>query len=230
MSISQGCRIVQAIDEIFGYRISMKRFARYLDAAGDDVALARILYEWNVELSAELFKLLSTVELILRNALSSSLSALHRSRGGDGNWLLNHAFGLTPHHKRHGDDAIARLSRRGQTLTLDSMIPELNFGFWRYLLAKRYIAKFWAAAFRNELPGVGNDEVRGFVSRVGRLHEIRNRIAHHVPIFGRRLDLGHRDCLLVLGAVCPVTAAWAEGVGRLPEVLAARPLSQIPAG
>lgn len=201
----------------------MKRFARYLDAAGNDVALAREFYEWNVELSAELFKLLSMVEVVLRNALSSTLFELHGSRGGDGNWLLDPAFVLTPHHKRHVDDAVARLSRRGQNLTLDSIIPELNFGFWRYLLTKRYIAQFWAAAFRNGLPGVGNNEVRGFAGRVGRLHEIWNRIAHHEPIFGRRLDLDLRDCLLVLGAVCPVTAQWAAGASRIPAVLANTP-------
>ena len=177
-----------------------------------------------MDLSAELFKLLSTVEVILRNAMALGLSELHRSRGGDGNWLLDPAFVLTPHHKVHVNDAIERLSRRGQILTLDSMIPELNFGFWRYLLAKRYVAKFWAGAFRYGLPGVGNDQVKSFVARVGRLHEIRNRIAHHEPIFGRRLDLDHRDCLLVLGAVCPVTAQWAEGISRIPEVLANTPL------
>lgn len=177
-----------------------------------------------MDLSAELFKLLSTVEVILRNAMALSLAELHRSRGGDGNWLLDPGFVLTPLHKVHVDDAAERLSRRAQVLTLDSLIPELNFGFWRYLLAKRYIAKFWAGAFCHGLPGVGNDQVKGFVARVGRLHEIRNRIAHHEPIFGRRLDLDHRDCLLVLGAVCPVTAQWAEGISRIPEVLANTPL------
>ena len=42
-------------------------------------------------------------------------------------------------------------------------------------------------------------------------------------IFKRKLELDYRDCLMVIGAVCPVTARWTEGQSRVPQVLAVRP-------
>ena len=94
-------------------------------------------------------------------------------------------------------------------------------------MTARYRANLWPTVRRSFSGFVPGQEAVLF-ARIARLHEIRNRIAHHEPIFGRRLDLDHRDCLLVLGAVCPVTAAWAKEVSRLPEVLAVRPFGAPP--
>lgn len=55
------------------------------------------------------------------------------------------------------------------------------------------------------------------------LHALRNRLAHHEPVFGRNLAQDWNDVLLVGGAICPQVQVWIQQTSRVPAVLAARP-------
>jgi hypothetical protein len=59
------------------------------------------------------------------------------------------------------------------------------------------------------------------------LHLLRNRIAHHEPIYRRDLTHDWHDLLHVSGAICSHVQAWILQSGRVPAVLAARPTSVV---
>lgn len=180
-------------------------------------------FRWHQAVSVELFGLVGIVELALRTTINEQMQGWHRESFGDGLWFDRAGDFLDIHGVQDIEVARSRLRAKRREATSDRLVAELNFGFWRYLLSNRYRTILWPT-LRRGFPHIPTGSEKTLFSRVGRIHDLRNRIAHHEPIFGRRLDLDHRDCLLVLGAVCPVTAQWAEGISRIPEVLANTPL------
>jgi hypothetical protein len=68
------------------------------------------------------------------------------------------------------------------------VIAELNFGFWRYLSTAAHHYPLWIPYLYNAFkPGT----VRQAVDKpVGRLHRLRNRIAHHEPLLHRNKATG----------------------------------------
>jgi hypothetical protein len=59
---------------------------------------------------------------------------------------------------------------------------------------------------------------------VVRLHEFRNRIAHHERIWNQPLRALHTDTLTLLSYVDVDLAHWVAEQSRVPELLAACPI------
>lgn len=115
--------------------LSQERLAPYLHATNGDLTGAVRLYEWNLAVSGALYEALSILEVVLRNALSTQLAIHHGNLAG--HWYDDPLDLLSD--LAHEDIAIAR--RRARKLrhreTPGRVIAELNFGFWKFLLAKR---------------------------------------------------------------------------------------------
>lgn len=121
-----------------GTAFSNGRLARYVGAMNSNLANAVRLYEWNVAVSGAFYEALGTLEVVLRNALSERLAAQYGTLAGQ--WYDDR---LGFHSVQAADDiAVARYRvaklRRGEAP--GRVIAELNFGFWSFLLAKRYEA------------------------------------------------------------------------------------------
>ena len=52
------------------------------------------------------------------------------------------------------------------------------------------------------------------------LHLLRNRIAHHEPIYNRPLTVLHTLALTTAGWICPTTEQWISTRSRVPALLA----------
>lgn len=105
------------------------------------------------------------------------------------------------------------------------VIAELSFGFWRYLVAKRYQATAWPAlqkAFPLHPDGSAAPRV-DIDDRMQRIHVLRNRIAHHEPIFRRNVAHDYADMLTLVGWVSREASDWVEELSRVPTMLAQRP-------
>ena len=63
----------------------------------------------------------------------------------------------------------------------------------------------------------------GLHSSLENLRTLRNRIAHHEPIFDRQLEQDYKVTMAVLGGLSPITLQWIKHHCRVPEVLAVRP-------
>ncbi|HEX6682489.1 MAG TPA: hypothetical protein VF062_06815 [Candidatus Limnocylindrales bacterium] len=203
-------------------RLSAERFARYEAIAGG-LAPAVELYEWNMRAAAEFHRLLHGVEVILRNALHEQMSGWHHGLGLPGMWF-DDPLGLLE-AKAHDDIAVARrrIVQQGRVVAPGRLVSELTFGFWRYLLAGRYETQLWTPALRHAFPHLATRRRADVARPVERLHHLRNRIAHHEPIYPRRLDLDERDALAVVAAICGESRNWLEGIGSVAGVLDARP-------
>ncbi|MFZ9398938.1 MAG: hypothetical protein ACO28Q_10210 [Ilumatobacteraceae bacterium] len=174
-------------------------------------------------MSAALFEVIGHVEVILRNAIHTSMSAWGSSHGFGSNWYDNSHGLLGTSSMTDISRAIERLRRSGKSASPDRLVSELNFGFWRYLLSGRYRSSLWALAMRNAFPHAEPASFEKLFNRVRRLHLIRNRVAHHEPIFSRRIDLVLLDAYLVVRAIDPEIERWVRERSRVEELLIAKP-------
>jgi hypothetical protein len=206
-------------------RWSPERLAPYRAASGGDLAAAVELYRWNAEISAALGTTLGHVEVLLRNALHEELAAWSLRRHGEPRWYLDPGGVLTDEGHRDVAKARARATRDGRLETPGRVIAELNLGFWRFLLATRYDGTLWRSCLHRAVPGRRRREVHAAVSR---LHEARNRMAHHEPMFNRPVADLRATTVEVAGWLCPVTRDWIDAGCRVLPLLAGRPLVVLP--
>jgi len=93
------------------------------------------------------------------------------------------------------------------------VIAELMFGFWRYLSTAAHHHPLWIPYLHTAFaPGTSR---RAVDRPVGRLHQLRNRIAHHEPLLRRNAATGvlslttqhlvdrHADLLTVAELISP---------------------------
>jgi len=205
------------------HRLSPERLSTYLDATHGDIDRAIRLYEWNAEVSAALFEVIGHVEVVLRNAIHEQMTAWCRANGHDENWFLNgHGF-LDDRAVRDVAKATARVSERGRTFSAQGLISNLPFGFWRFLLSGRYRWSLWPRALRFAFPNLGSHDFDRLFARIGRLHDLRNRVAHHESVQSRRLDRDLLDAYLVARAIDPAIETWIRKRSRVEQLLETRP-------
>lgn len=204
-------------------RLSIERMGSYLDVCAGDPVRALSLYEWNSSISAALYEVLGDVEVVVRNSLHDRLVTWYSSTGRPGQWFDGHCPYLS---KQALDDisvAKKRLTDRGKTITSGALVAELSFGFWRFLVTNKYRSNLWPAVGMSAFPNLTDRDPRKLAQRMGRLHDLRNRIAHHEPIHTRRIDQDLADSFLVIRAVCTTSEAWARSRSRVEHVLSGRP-------
>lgn len=202
----------------------------YLAAAGGDQDRALALYEWNAQLSAALFRDLAHVEVALRNAYDTAMSTRWP---GPGHWSSAGPVLFAPLHRRRGSgqvdintqqrDALARAVAKagGTTAPPGKVIAELMFGFWRYLSSAAHEKSLWVPylypAFR---PATDRRTVD---AAVGRLHDVRNRVAHHEHLLQTDVAGRYADCVLITDLINAELAQHLQATSRVPALLLNRP-------
>ncbi len=201
--------------------LSAERLNPYLHAAKGDLAEAVRLYEWNLAVSGAFYEALGILEVVLRNALGEQLAAHHGTLAG--HWYDNPLGILSV--QAVDDIAAARYRvaklRRGESP--GRVIAELNFGFWKFLLARRYEATLWTGYLRHAFPNLRPQNRATVHSALDTLHTLRNRIAHHEPIHKRDLSANMLTIYRVLDWIDPDVRAWAVSVSRLQPLIIGRP-------
>ncbi|SFE43891.1 Abi family protein [Blastococcus tunisiensis] len=211
--------------------LSGPRFAVYLAATGADRDRALALYEWNAQLSAALMHDLAHVEVGLRNAYDVALSARWP---GPPHWTLTGDTVFAPVYRKRGRRRVdvnnktrdslrhAIANAGGRTAPPGKIVAELMFGFWRYLSSAAHEKTLWVPALHRAFPP-GTDRAVHVDGPVGRLHDLRNRVAHHEPLLttdvaGRLADL--------IGLAARLDAPLGQHVranSTVSKLLAARP-------
>ena len=123
------------------------------------------------------------------------------------------------------------LYRGAGVLTADRFVASMSLGFWVRLVGRGgsvnggrkadYDRTLWRPALHRAFPGHPRREVQ---QRLDRLRQLRNRIAHHEPIFDRDLKKDHDGLLEAVGWISSEVRAWIELHSNLPDALRA-PLS-----
>ena len=115
------------------------------------------------------------------------------------------------------DQTIQHLHNRSKQPTAGRVVAELPFRFWVALFANPYDTTIW----RTDLHRIFTPRVkdrRGLHDTLDRLRTLRNRIAHHEPIFHRRLDDGYRRIRNIVGFLSPPTLTWLDHTAGYPRL------------
>jgi hypothetical protein len=161
------------------------RMNRYLIACGGNSRKAMTLYRKNLQLTQELFTVLSCFEVALRNAIDTQCVGTF---GQD--WLRDGAVegGRFDTRKcqmtsKNISESIGKLNH----YTHFKLVAALGFGFWRYMFAQnqfnatnRILLKVFPSK-PISTPALQYNNTYIF-NQLAKLNDIRNRMAHHEPI------------------------------------------------
>jgi len=205
--------------------LTAPRVATYVDACDGDLNQALLLYKWNARIAGALWEALGHGEVLLRNAIHDTLTTRHQHRRQPGYWFDNPRHELD--NRAHDEiDAAKRRARRGissEAVPPGKLVAELPFGFWRYLLAKRYSPTLWPA-IRHAFPHLPGRNRARLERPVIHLHQLRNRITHHEPLIRENLPARLADLEYVLDAIDPALRRWIrDDGGRLVAIVTDRP-------
>jgi hypothetical protein len=106
------------------------------------------------------------------------------------------------------------------------VVAVLSFGFWVSLLGPGpsglYEMRLWRPILHHAFPHAKLPR-KDVHHPLDQLRLLRNRIAHHEPIFTRPLADDDQSVFQILSWICPDTATWVAHHSTVPTVLAARP-------
>ncbi len=198
--------------------LSAARLGRYLRDSGGNRPSALRLYDWNVRLSQSLYVRLQIWEITLRNRMNA---------------FLCDKFGMDWPHRpvlsqlRKSDldrlrtSVLRQKRRRGLDLpTTDMIVADLSAGFWVAMFAQRYSRMFgWPDNLQKVFPYSRSHTRHQIFELNGRVLEIRNRVAHHEPIYHLDLTRLDDDLNVLLNGMCQGAAAYADKACRFNVVL-----------
>lgn len=223
--------------------VSEPRFASYVDACDGDRERAAELYHWTGAIAGALLVDFRHLEVILRNHIHWSLrdhvAATHPTIGRewyeDASWVNHHWW------DRPAEKELSKATSRagGQRASSDRVIAELTFGFWRYIFSRRYEQSFWKPALDSAftVPGKTLHDRRFTIEQeMIALNRLRNRLAHHQPIFKPQMRRGpggtpievtlkrqHDGLLHVLSWIDPKLPTLVMQRSTVKDLLAKRP-------
>ena len=197
--------------------MSAERMEPYLQIAQGSETRALRFDVRNAALGSAFLGPLQALEVTLRNSVHALASAMHGEDWYDTVCLED--------AQRRGIDMARRLLRReGKTESPGRVVAAASFGFWVGLFARAYEESLWRPLLHRAFEPVPSRAV--VHEQLDRLRTLRNRIAHHESILGRRLNDDHRRILDTLEMLSPEVALWVGHHSRVPETLAT-PLSRL---
>jgi hypothetical protein len=207
----------QRLEELF----SSERLSTYLAHREGDFEAAVRLYRWNAAITAAFWEPIGHLEVALRNTLAGQLGERQLRLGRAGSWLDDPGRELS---ERARDDIAAargRVRQKGKRASEGQTISELSFGFWRFLITKK-LTGLWP-----DLAGgfsYAPDRQRETIEKpLARLHDFRNRLAHHQPVWNRQPEDRYGDLLTLAGCIDPALPDWIEVTSIVGQVLGSDP-------
>lgn len=207
--------------------ITPQRLGTYERALGmKNTRRALELYAWNAEVSGAFMLPQQVCEVAIRNAVAEVLEVVY---GAQWPWapgfersLPDPQFGFSPRKE------LASGRNKAPAGNTNKVIPEMKFAFWLRLFTQRFDRRLWdphlRAAFKGLPDGLSVQQCRQMIyDELDRVRGIRNRIAHHEPIFERNLEADYHRIINLITWRCPRTAAWLQGIDSVSASLQRRP-------
>lgn len=204
--------------------LSEARLTRYIKDAGGDPVKAMHLYSWNTLLSQSLYSTMQTWEVTLRNHVNGLLCWKYTKSWPFG--AKNFLRQLRKSDRERVDEAVARIAKNGKAVPPDAVFADLSLGFWVSMLGARYevtLAMRPNGNIGRVFPLRPRMDRQDASDKCDKLLALRNRIAHHEPIYHMPLDERRDDANDLLSAMCPVMHRFSMSSCTFKEVWAARP-------
>lgn len=218
-----------AVGQNLAKTISAPRFQTYVTAAGGDTAKAEELYVANMRLSGAALEALHIFEVVLRNAVDQQLRTWNASNGGTEAWatapvpLLRGVLDASGKLAQAKEAARSALKRKRQPLH-DDVLAQMSLGTWRYLMpsasdvAKQ---KLWDEALELAFPRLFEVQRHTLVEWISIVYDLRNRVAHFEPIYGRDLHGKRRAMKSVVNAISKDARDWFVETDRFSQEITA---------
>jgi hypothetical protein len=210
--------------QALGKSLTNQRLKKYLAAADNKFERAMDLYLWNSRLCKAIQFPIQVAEVTLRNAISEHLADLSGTR----TWPLLDDFIL-----RWNPGGLASVTKAKERLvkekkgnfTADDVIAKLPLEFWIAALDGSH-EDTWQTSVRLYFPNLGPHESRRTIHNFAvNINWLRNRVAHHEPIFSiKDLRDRHASILALVTRRCEKTSNWTEIHSTFMAVLHDRPL------
>jgi len=176
--------------------LSPQRFARYLNASGNQKSKAVRVYKANLKIAQSFHPLLGAMEVTLRNCINNTLI----NHFSDPDWIINQKNGfmidpsLTYINRRTNKKVVnhflklsvekseRRFLSMGIIPTSGKIIADQSLSFWTDLFEVHHYRLLMGKPIQifNHLPsGNGRKEV---CDNLNRIRQFRNRINHNEPI------------------------------------------------
>lgn len=203
-------------------RMSTYEIATQMSSNSGSSALR--LYAWNAETSGALLAPLHICEVVIRNTVADALATVYGDK-----WPWVQAFELSLPNPQHGYSPRRDLqSARKKGGSTGKVIPELSFVFWQKMFTSRYDVRIWLPHLHSVLPSIGDSkpvpQLRDDIyKKLERVRRLRNRIAHHEPIFKRDLDADYQVIHQLVRYRCEITAEWLDQNQSATILIAAKP-------
>lgn len=196
--------------------LSHPRISTY-EEESKDTEHAFQLYCWNLQISSALLECISVCEVVIRNAAADSVKKVY---GAD--WFKNKAFLISlPEISRN---QLKNITNKKNYSSIDELIPDLPFSFWQSLFTKRFYNKLWQDQLCTILPNVSHEEFREDLRKdLDRIRKLRNRIAHHEPIFNHNLLAEYEVIIKIIGYRCQDTKNWVQSWQKVERLLKIKP-------
>lgn len=189
------------------------------------------LYVWNTRLSKAFLEDVAHVEVLLRNFIHTRLTANSGCRWFDD----NHRYHFNRPFQHSVIKAKKRLAKSHRKLSADSIIAELSFDSWRFLLSARHEVTIWRVLTAKANGGMPHYPSRNrgiFEKDVETIRKLRNRASHHEPFIIEvkpseqeitLLDQYQQSLDLTARRINPVAADWIKTNSRVAALRAMRP-------
>lgn len=204
--------------------LSEARLDRYLKRYNGNRKLALRLYTWNLAASSALWGPINILEIAVRNSIHDKLV----ERAGRDDWWADSCIRLCKNEQEAIDSAISTLQRRGtENPTSDQVVAATSFGLWVGLTSGgvprdrlySYETTLWQPRLQHAFPYRGDRRRKYIHARLDNIRLLRNRIAHHEPIYRSPLQKIYDDILEVAAMVHPDARDFIVSHSRAQEVL-----------
>ena len=185
---------------------------------------ALVLYAWNAQVSAALLAPLHICEVVIRNAISDAIEAVYGSR-----WPWSIGFEQSLPAPKLGYSPRRDLqTARSRAPSTGKVIPELKFVFWQKMFTSRHEPRLWNMHLLQVLPHMDstmpvNALCRTIYEDLEQVRILRNRIAHHEPIFTRPLTDDLQRIVRLVELRSKLTAEWMLRNQQASTLIQARP-------
>ncbi|MPV48642.1 hypothetical protein GCG21_01165 [Pseudactinotalea sp. HY160] len=163
-------------------------------------------------------------EVATRNAVDKALTRVYGTR-----WPWNMTFERSLPDPRQSTYSPRKdlVRTRGQHGTTGKVIADLKFVFWETMFTSRHDQRLWLPQITELFPDASVLEPKALRNdvreRLGEIRSLRNRIAHHEPIFTRDLRADLRGIMALIEIRSPATARFAFELEQARMLIDQRP-------
>lgn len=202
--------------------LSDPRFNTYFQNCNSDPLRAGSLYGWNASLSAALMIPTHFAEVTTRNAAAERLERVYGPR-----WPWSVGFEQSLPNSNFYSPKKDLQSVRTNHSTTGKIIAELKLAFWVSLFTARHHNRLWEDHIFTIFPysSYTNEEAlrKEVRKRLEMVRLLRNRIAHHEPVFTRNLVRDLQEMKELIKFRSPELSVWVDSMEGVTALLPQRP-------